>query len=102
MLWECSFLNKIYKTLEFKVNPPNFPKLSNTIKPTLMEKIKNSLEEYNLSDYNSDILFNLNIQINPDCALYHLYPNNTTYYFSFFTNYCYFHYLFLTNGRNIN
>ena len=41
MLWECSILNKIYKTLEFKVNPPNFPKLSNTIKPTLMEKIKN-------------------------------------------------------------
>jgi hypothetical protein len=67
-----------------------------------MKKIKNSLEEYNLSDYNSDILFNLNIQINPDCALYHLYPNNTIYYFSFFTNYCYFHYLFLTNGRNIN
>ena len=103
MLWECSILNKIYKTLEFKVNPPNFPKLSNTIKPTLMEKIKNSLEEYNLSDYKSDILFNLNIQINPDCALYHLYPNNTTYYFSFFTNYCYFHYLhFLQVGRNIN
>ncbi len=66
MLWECSILNKIYKSLEFKVNPPNFPKLSNTTKPALMKKIKNSLEEYNLSDYNSDILFNLNIQINPD------------------------------------
>ncbi len=83
MLWECSILNKIYKSLEFKVNPPNFPKLSNTTKPALMKKIKNSLEEYNLSDYNSDILFNLNIQINPDWALYHLYPNNTTYYFSY-------------------
>ena len=90
MLWESSILNKIYKTNAFKINPPNFPKLPENVKPTLMKKIKDTLDEFNLSD-NTYFLFNLNIQINTDCALYHLYSNNTTYYFSFLTNYLYYH-----------
>ena len=99
MLWESSILNRIYKTNVFKINPPNFPKLAENVKPTLMKKIKDTLDEFNLSD-NTYFLFNLNIQINTDCALYHLYSNNTTYYFSFLTNYLYYHFFnFFKIGR---
>ncbi len=99
MLWESSILNRIYKTNVFKINPPNFPKLAENVKPTLMKKIKDTLDEFHLSN-NPNFLFNLNIQINNDCALYHLYSNNTTYYFTFLTNYLYYHFFnFLKIGR---
>ncbi len=38
MNWEGSVLNRIYKTLDFKINPPNYNKLAQNAKLSVIEK----------------------------------------------------------------
>ena len=50
MNWEGSVLNRIYKTLDFKINPPNYNKLAQNAKLSVIEKNIEKLTFYELNN----------------------------------------------------
>ena len=84
MNWEGSVLNRIYKTLDFKINPPNYNKLAQNAKLSVIEKNIEKLTFYELN--NDKSLFNLNIRTNSNCALYQLNFDRSTFYYSIYIN----------------
>ena len=50
MNWESSVLNRIYRTLEFKISPPSYNKLSTKAKQVLIPKIKEHIDYYGLAN----------------------------------------------------
>lgn len=92
MNWESSVLNRIYRTLEFKISPPSYNKLSTKAKQVLIPKIKEHIDYYGLAN-NKKSLFGMNIGVNENCALYNLNEDNSTYYFNIYTNWYFYIYV---------
>lgn len=88
MNWEHSVLNRIYKTLDFKVNVTNLGKLKD--KSNHINKINELIDKYNLRD--------IGLKINSNGALYTVFNlptgKKSTYYFDYLTNY---YFLLYTN-----
>ena len=101
MNWESIIFFKMYKTNKYKFNPPNYIKLNKEEKLDLYKDLNNQIKEYDLN--NSNLYgFNLNINVNKNCALYNLSKNNKNHYFSYKINHIfYFYYKFIIYGREI-
>ena len=99
MIWETSLFNRLYKSKEYKFHPPDYLKLSPNTQKSLESQINNEISEFNL---NNPEIFGINLKVNKKCNIYHLYPNNNTYYFSYITNLSlYYFYKYISYGREI-
>ena len=101
MNWESIIFYKMYKTNKYKFNPPNFIKLTSEEKLNLYSTINNQIKELDLN--NIELYENiLNINVNKNCALYHIYSDNKTHYFSYqLNNMFYFYSKFIFYGREL-
>ena len=90
MNWECSVLNRIYRTKLFKFNVPSFTKLNGKVQNETINKINNWLIKFELDKEN--------LHVNTDCALYYLYSGtNKTFYYSINTNIMFYIYVNIFN-----
>ena len=91
MNWESSILNRIYRTNEFKINVTNINNLKD--KSFYIKKLKEFIEIHKL--------YELNIFLNNNAALYKLKPNKKTLYFSYTLNFYFYLYASLfEKGRS--
>jgi hypothetical protein len=77
MNWELSVLNRIYKTLDFKLSQENINKLKN--KTRYINQVTEMLNKYGL--------FKKGFRINSNGAIYKIKENKNTKYFNYITNY---------------
>ena len=91
MNWESGIFCKLYKTKEYKFNIPKYFNLNEKAKSSLASNINNQINELYLNKPNL-FGFGLNINVNKNCSLYNLSPDNKNYYFSYVINYNFYLY----------
>ena len=99
MNWESGYFCKLYKTKDYKFNIPKYFNLNEKAKLSLVENINNQIKEFHLN--NPEFFgFNLNINVNKNCSLYNLSPDNKNHYFSYLINFnFYLYYNLFTYGK---
>ena len=101
MNWESGVFCKIYKLKDYKFNSPKYLNLNENAKASLKSNINNQIKELKL-DKPELFGFGLNINVNKNCALYNLSPDNKNHYFSYLTNFnFYLYYNIFIYGRKL-
>ena len=103
MNWESGYFCKLYKTKDYKFNIPKYFNLNEKAKLSLVENINNQIKEFHLN--NPEFFgFNLNINVNKNCSLYNLSPDNKNHYFSYLINFNFYLYynLFIYGKKYLN